>query len=145
MGICSNEPAGALHGSRELQHAVANHLRRGRAGSGGHWHLRLMAYFVTQRTQEMGIRMALGADRSVIRKRVIWQGMRLTLIGVAMGIAVAFELVRLIASFLFGVKPWDLEVFVSVPLFLSSVALLAVWLPSRRASKLDPMQALRTE
>ena len=105
----------------------------------------LMAYSVEQRTQEMGIRMALGADRSVIRRLVIWQGMRVTLVGVAMGIAAAFGLVRLIASFLFGVKPWDLEVFVSVPLILSSVALLAVCLPARRASKLDPMQALRTE
>jgi putative ABC transport system permease protein len=105
----------------------------------------LMAYSVEQRTQEMGIRMALGADRSVIRRLVIWQGMRVTLVGVAMGIAAAFGLVRLIASFLFGVKPWDLEVFVSVPLILSSVALLAICLPARRASKLDPMQALRTE
>jgi putative ABC transport system permease protein len=105
----------------------------------------LMAYSVEQRTQEMGIRMALGADRSVIRRLVIWQGMRVTLVGVAMGIAAAFGLVRLIASFLFGVKPWDLEVFVSVPLILSSVALLAVCLPAKRASKLDPMQALRTE
>jgi putative ABC transport system permease protein len=103
----------------------------------------LIAYSVEQRTQEMGIRMAMGADRSVIRRLVIWQGMRLTLVGVAMGIAAAFGLVRLIASFLFGVKPWNLEVFVSVPLILSSVALLAIWLPARRASKLDPMQALR--
>jgi ABC-type antimicrobial peptide transport system permease subunit len=63
----------------------------------------------------------------------------------AMGIAGAFGLARLIASLLFGVKPWDLEVFVSVPLILSSVALLAIWLPARRASKLDPMQALHTE
>jgi ABC-type antimicrobial peptide transport system permease subunit len=105
----------------------------------------LMAYSVSQRTQEMGIRMALGAARSVIRRQVICQGMRLTLVGVAMGISAAFGLVRLIASFLFGVRPWDLEVFVSVPLILSSVALLAIWLPARRASKLDPIQALRTE
>jgi putative ABC transport system permease protein len=105
----------------------------------------LIAYSVEQRTQEMGIRMALGADRSVIRRLVIWQGMRLTLVGMAMGIAGAFGLARLIASLLFGVKPWDLEVFVSVPLILSSVALLAICLPARRASKLDPMQALRTE
>jgi putative ABC transport system permease protein len=103
----------------------------------------LIAYSVEQRTQEMGIRMAMGADRSVIRRLVIWQGMRLTLVGVAMGIAAAFGLARLIASFLFGVKPWNLEVFVSVPLILSSVALVAIWLPARRASKLDPMQALR--
>jgi putative ABC transport system permease protein len=105
----------------------------------------LMAYSVSQRTQEMSIRMALGAARSVIRRQVICQGMRLTLVGVAMGISAAFGLVRLIASFLFGVRPWDLEVFVSVPLILSSVALLAIWLPARRTSKLDPIQALRTE
>lgn len=105
----------------------------------------LMAHFVEQRTEEIGIRIALGADRSVIHRPVIWQGMRLALVGVAMGIAPAFELVHLIASFLFGVKPWDLEVFVSVPLILSSVALLAIWLPARRASQLDPMQALRKE
>lgn len=105
----------------------------------------LMACSVEQRTQEMGIRMALGADRSVIRRLVIWQGMRLTLVGLAAGIAAAFGLVRLLASFLFGVRPWDLEVFVSVPLILFSVALLAVWLPARRASNLDPIQALHVE
>jgi len=105
----------------------------------------LMAYSVEQRTQEMGIRMALGADRSVIRRLVIRQGMRLTLVGVAVGIAAAFGLTHLIASFLFGVKPWDPEVFISVPLILASVALLAAWLPARRASRLDPMQALRSE
>jgi ABC-type antimicrobial peptide transport system permease subunit len=71
--------------------------------------------------------------------------MRLTLVGVVVGIVAAFGLTRLIASFLFGVQPWDLEVFVSVRLILSAVALLAVWLPARRASKLDPMQALRAE
>lgn len=105
----------------------------------------LKAYSVEQRTQEMGIRMALGADRSVIRRLVIWPGMRLTLVGMAMGIAGAFGLARLIANLLFGVKPLDLEVFVSVPLILSSMALLAIWLPARCASKLDPMQALHTE
>ena len=105
----------------------------------------LLAYSVEQRTQEMGIRMALCADRPAIHRLVVWQGMRLTLVGVAMGMGAAFELVRLIASFLFGVKPWDLEVFISVPLVLSFVALLAIWLPARRASKLDPMQALRAE
>jgi putative ABC transport system permease protein len=105
----------------------------------------LMAYSVEQRTQETGIRMALGADRCDIRRLVVWQGMKLTLVGVAVGIAAACGLVRLIASFLFGVKPWDLEVFISVPLFVSSVALLAIWLPAMRASKLDPLQALRKE
>ncbi len=105
----------------------------------------LMAYSVQQRTQEIGIRMALGADRATIRKLVVWHGMRLAIIGVAVGIAAAFGLTRLIASFLFGVKPWDPAVFVTVPVILAAVALLAVWLPATRAAKLNPMQALRTE
>ena len=105
----------------------------------------LMAYSVQQRTQEMGVRMALGANPSAIRKLVVWQGIRLTLIGVAVGIAAAFGLTRLIATILFGVKPWDPAVFIAAPLILSAVALLAVWLPATRASKLDPMQALRME
>jgi len=105
----------------------------------------LMAYSVQQRTQEMGIRMALGADRAAIRKLVVWHGMRLAIAGVVLGIAAAFGLTRLIASFLFGVKSWDPIVFVTVPVVLSSVALLAVWLPATRAAKLDPMEALRVE
>jgi len=105
----------------------------------------LMAYSVEQRTQEMGIRMALGADRATIRKLVVWQGMRLTLVGVVLGIAASFGLTRLIASFLFGVKSWDPAVFVSVPIVLTAVALIAVWLPAARAAKLDPMQALRVD
>ena len=67
----------------------------------------LMAYSVAQRTQEMGIRMALGADRDTIRKLVVWQGMRLALVGVVAGIAASFGLTRLLSTFLFGVKPWD--------------------------------------
>jgi predicted permease len=105
----------------------------------------LMAYSVEQRTQEIGIRMALGTDRYVIRRLVVWQGMRLALVGVAVGVAAAFGLTRLIASFLFGVKPWDPVAFVFVPLLLTAVALLAVWLPAARASKVDPLQALRGE
>jgi predicted permease len=105
----------------------------------------LMAYSVEQRTQEMGIRMALGADRGVIRKLVVWHGMRLALLGVVLGIGAAFGLTRFLASFLFGVKVWDPMVFVAVPLILTGVALLAVWLPATRASKLNPMVALRVE
>jgi len=105
----------------------------------------LMAYSVEQRTQEMGIRMALGADRSAVRRLVVWQGMRLALVGVAVGMAAAFGLARLIATLLFGVKPWDPAVFIAAPLILSAVALLAAWLPATRAAKLDPMQALRME
>jgi putative ABC transport system permease protein len=105
----------------------------------------LMAYSVQQRTQEIGIRMALGADRATIRRLVVWQGMRLALVGVAIGIAGAFGLTRFIASFLFGVKAWDPAVFIAVPIILSAVALFAVWVPATRASRLDPMQALRIE
>jgi len=105
----------------------------------------LMAYSVEQRAQEMGIRMALGADRATIRRLVVWHGMRLAFTGVALGIAAAFGLTRLIANFLFGVKPWDPAVFICVPLILSAVALLAVWLPAMRASRVEPMQALRAE
>lgn len=105
----------------------------------------LMAYSVQQRTQEIGIRMAMGADRGRITKMVVWQGMRLTLAGVVIGVAAAFGLTHLIASLLYGVKKWDAGVFVSVPLILSAVALVAVWLPALRASKLNPMEALRTE
>ena len=105
----------------------------------------LMAYSVEQRTQEMGIRMALGADRDTIRKLVVWQGMRLALAGLVLGIGAAFWLTRFLASFLFGVKAWDPMVFVFVPVILGCVALLAVWLPAVRASKLNPMNALRVE
>jgi predicted permease len=105
----------------------------------------LMAYSVEQRRQEMGIRMALGADRATIRKLVVWNGMRLALVGVVLGIGAAFGLTRFLASFLFGVKSWDPMVFISVPIILTLVALLAVWLPATRASKLNPMQALRVE
>jgi putative ABC transport system permease protein len=105
----------------------------------------LMAYSVQQRTQEIGIRMAMGADRSRITKMVVWQGMRLTLVGVVVGLGAAFGLTHLIASLLYGVKDWDPAVFISVPVILSAVALFAVWLPALRASKLNPMEALRTE
>jgi putative ABC transport system permease protein len=105
----------------------------------------LMAYSVQQRTQEMGIRMALGADRARIRNLVVWQGMQLAIAGVILGVCAAFGLTRLLASVLFGVKSWDPIVFVTVPVILGAVALLAVWLPATRASRLDPMEALRVE
>jgi putative ABC transport system permease protein len=105
----------------------------------------LMAYSVQQRTQEMGIRMALGADRAKIRNLVVRHGMTLALIGVVIGVGAAFGLTRLLATFLFGVKMYDPTVFVTVPVILSAVALAAVWFPATRASKLDPMQALRVE
>ena len=105
----------------------------------------LMAYSVAQRTQEMGIRMALGADRKTIHKLVVWQGMRLALIGIVAGIAASFGLTRLLSNLLFGVKPWDPTVFVTAPPILAAIALIAAWLPAVRASRVDPVQALHTE
>jgi predicted permease len=105
----------------------------------------LMAYTVEQRTQEIGIRLALGAEASQVKNMVVFQGMRLTLAGVVIGVAAAFGLTRFIASFLYGVEAWDPLVFVSVPLVLSVVALLAVWLPARRASHVNLLDALRYE
>ena len=105
----------------------------------------LMAYSVAQRTQEIGIRLALGAGSGSVRNMVVLQGVRLALIGVAIGLAAAFGLTRLIASLLYGVKAWDPMVFSSVPLVLMGVAVIAVWLPAMRASRVDPIQALRHE
>src|SRR5262245_22291601 len=105
----------------------------------------LMAYTVQQRTPEIGIRLALGARASEVRRMVVFQGMSLALAGIVIGVASAYGLSRFIAAFLFGVKAQDLGVFVGIPLFLTAVVLLAVWIPAVRASRVDPMQALRYE
>src|SRR3954469_19176319 len=105
----------------------------------------LMAYSVEQRTQEIGIRLALGAQMSQVRRMVVTQGMILAITGVVLGLAAAFGLAKLITSFLFGVTAKDPLVFAGVPLVLTLVALIAVWLPARRASKVDPLVALRYE
>jgi putative ABC transport system permease protein len=105
----------------------------------------VMAYSVQQRTQEVGIRMAMGAQAGNIRNMVIRQGMFLALAGVVLGIGGAFWLTRFIAGFLFGVKAWDPLSFLVTPLLLCAVALLAVWVPARRATQVDPMTALRFE
>jgi ABC-type antimicrobial peptide transport system permease subunit len=105
----------------------------------------VMAYSVQQRTQELGIRMALGAQASNLRNMVIGQGMLLTLIGIGIGVGGAFGLTRFLASFLFGVKVWDLTAFLLTPLLLCIVALFAIWIPARRATRVDPMAALRLE
>ena len=105
----------------------------------------LMAYSVAQRTQEIGIRLALGAESSHIRNMVVFQGLRLVLAGVVCGLVAAFGLTRFITSFLFGVKAWDPLVFFVVPVILVGVALVAVWFPAMRASRVDPIHALRYE
>jgi ABC-type antimicrobial peptide transport system permease subunit len=104
-----------------------------------------MAYAVEQRTQEIGIRLALGASTSEVKNMVVFQGMRLALVGVGIGVAAALGLARFVTTFLFGVGARDPLVFVGVPVLLAFVALVAVWLPARRASRVDPVIALRYE
>ena len=105
----------------------------------------LMAYSVQQRTQEIGIRIALGAESSQVRNMVVKQGMRLALIGVVAGIAASFGLTRFLESSLYQVKAWDPLVFIGSPLILGAVSFLSVWLPARRATRIDPTIALRHE
>jgi putative ABC transport system permease protein len=105
----------------------------------------LMTYSVQQRTQEIGIRMALGAEAGHVRRMVVYQGLMFSLAGVTVGALAAFGLARFIASFLYGVKPWDTTVFIAVPTLLVMIALVAVLIPAIRATRIDPMAALRYE
>src|SRR5665213_1327391 len=105
----------------------------------------VLAYSVRQRTQEIGIRLALGAQPRTVRNMILLQGMRLALAGVVIGIAAALGLTRLLASFLFGVQPRDPLVFIGVPILLSAVALFACYIPARRATRINPLEALRWE
>jgi len=105
----------------------------------------LIAFFVSQRTQEIGIRMALGARSIDVLKSVVGQGLRLALVGTGFGVAGAFALTRVIASLLYDVSPTDPLTFAFVSLVLIGVAALASYLPARRAARIDPMVALRYE
>jgi ABC-type antimicrobial peptide transport system permease subunit len=105
----------------------------------------LMAFSVEQRTREIGIRIALGAASSDVQNMVIAQGMLLVLIGAFIGVGASLGLTRFLVSFLYGVTALDPMVFIAVPILLAAVALGAMWLPARRASRVDPIQALRCE
>ena len=108
----------------------------------------VLAYSVSQRTQEIGIRMALGANRARVLRMVLRQGMTLTVVGVALGVAAAFvvtKYVETLTSMLFGIEARDPVTFIAIPLGLTLVALLACLLPARRATKVDPLVALRYE
>ncbi len=103
----------------------------------------LMAYSVEQRTQEIGIRMALGAEVSDVRTMILRQGIAFAAIGIGIGMGGAFALAKQLKSFVFGVTVWDPLVFGTIPCLLAVTAVVAVWWPARRATRVDPAQALR--
>ena len=105
----------------------------------------VIAYIASQRTREIGIRMALGAQLRDVRGMFLRHGLRLTAIGIALGIGVSLGLTRVMSTLLFGVRPTDLATYVAVSCALAAVALLATYLPARRASRVDPIVALRAD
>ena len=105
----------------------------------------VMAYVVSQRTREVGIRMALGANRSDVMKMITRQGMRLAVVGVLIGFLLSLALAQVLSSLLIGVSGYDVTIFILVPVLLSTVGLVACYLPARRATKVDPLVALRYE
>jgi putative ABC transport system permease protein len=105
----------------------------------------VMAYLVTQRSGEIGIRMALGARRADVFRLVARQGLTMAGAGVAVGLAASLAAAQVMETMLYGVKPRDPVIFATVPVLLIAVALIASYIPARRASKIDPMAALRME
>jgi putative ABC transport system permease protein len=103
----------------------------------------VMAYMVTGRTREVGIRMAMGAQQSEVLRMILGDGARLTVLGIGAGLAAAFGLTRVMSSLLFGVSAVDPMTFAGITLLVALVAMLASYIPARRAAKVDPMVALR--
>jgi ABC-type antimicrobial peptide transport system permease subunit len=104
-----------------------------------------IAYAAAQRTREIGVRMALGAQIGDVRTMFLRHGLSLTVAGIVIGIGLAMALTRVISAFLFGVGPTDLVTYAAVSIVLAAVALLAIYLPARRAARVDPVVALRAE
>jgi ABC-type antimicrobial peptide transport system permease subunit len=105
----------------------------------------VMSYSVNRRTREIGIRIALGAQLGAVQRLIVRQGMLLTSIAIALGLPAALLGAKLLSSFLYGVPPQDIVTFTVLPLFLAVIALLACWIPARRAARVDPQAALRCE
>lgn len=105
----------------------------------------VMSHSVSQRTHEIGVRMALGARATQVQSMIIHRGIRLVIVALAIGLPLALAIARLTTSLLYGVQPWDVATFIIVPALLVAVALVACWIPSRRASHVDPIAALRME
>jgi ABC-type antimicrobial peptide transport system permease subunit len=105
----------------------------------------LVSYAVARRTREVGIRLALGASASDVLRLMTGAGLRLVLLGSAIGLLLAAALTSLIARFLYGVQATDLVTFAAVPALLTGVGLLASWIPARRAARIDPQTALRSD
>jgi ABC-type antimicrobial peptide transport system permease subunit len=105
----------------------------------------VIAYVAAQRTREIGIRMALGAQIADVRNLFLRQGLRLTAAGVALGIGASLAATRVMSALLFGVEPTDPVTYAAVSAALAAAALLAVYLPARRAARLNPVAALRTD
>jgi putative ABC transport system permease protein len=156
--VAEVEPNQALHNMMTMEQRLANttasrRLNTALLGSFAAVALLLavvgiygvMSYAVTQRRREIGVRMALGAQRSDVLGLIIHGGLRLTLLGVAIGLVGAFALTRYLSSLLYSIKATDPLTFLGVAVALTGVALLASWLPARRAAKVDPMVALRYE
>jgi ABC-type antimicrobial peptide transport system permease subunit len=105
----------------------------------------VLSYVVAQRTREIGVRMALGATAAVVRRQVVSQGAKVVLIGVVIGVVAAYQSTRLLGTLLYGVEAVDRLVFATMSLMMIAVGVLASYVPARRASNVDPIEALRSD